>query len=59
MQRICCTVKSTGYVFLPSNVETCANVTIASSEIRGIILRVVGIKYGREFILPVLQYLGN
>ena len=36
----------------------CANVTIPSSESRGLILRMVSIKYGWEFAFPVLQYLG-
>ena len=72
IQSICCTVPSTSCVFLPSNTHfpnlsqwiyffggTCVNGTIAFSEGRGLILGVVLIYHGREFIFPVLQFLGN
>ena len=72
IERICCAVLSTSHVFLPSNIGfpnlslwtyffggTCNDGTITFSESHGIILGVVEIKHGRNFIFPVLQYLGN
>ena len=72
MQSICWAVPSTSYVFLLFNIGfpqlsqcsyflggACICDTITFLESTGLILGVVGIKYRREFIFPVLQFMGN
>ena len=59
MQWICCTVLSTSYVFLPSNIRFPSLNQWAYFFEGTYVNGVVEIKYGREFMFQVLQYLGD
>ena len=72
MPSISCTVLSTSHVFLPPYIGfpnlghctsflggTCTHGKITFVESSELFLGMVGMKCGRGFVFPVLQYLGN